>query len=380
MVADYRLAYAQGSSTNRSQLTSITLCDGGGTCLPATTFGWQHGTMAVTTTPNVAGQNNTLSGYRPYAADFNGDGITDILWDAENQTPSTSTGTRVLWTGTGNGGFTVSGNFAGQDGQLSGYTPVIADFNRDGRPDIWWYQANSSGSTGPTTQWMSSNSGTYTVVAGAGAPAQNANLLAEFDGDGRGDMWWFKTNVLTTWWTQPNGGAIGATGTLWGCNAWPGWEGCSLYVGMADFNGDGITDLFWISAAEVPGKLWSTWLGSGVPNYGFGQYLPGSDSNLSGFTPLFVDVNGDGKTDILWYSIDGLGLSTGAGLLWLSKGDGTFTALSLSGLSGMTGYRPYIVDFNGDGLADILSPASFSTRPPRGRRDRPEPKTDCNVS
>jgi hypothetical protein len=44
MVADYRLTYAQGTATNRSQLTSVTLCDGtGATCLPATTFAWQSG-------------------------------------------------------------------------------------------------------------------------------------------------------------------------------------------------------------------------------------------------------------------------------------------------------------------------------------------------
>src|SRR6185369_1285738 len=72
MVADYRLAYAQGSSTGRSQLTSVTLCDGtGAACLPATTFAWQSGTTTMTTIANVAGQNSTLSGYRPYTADFN---------------------------------------------------------------------------------------------------------------------------------------------------------------------------------------------------------------------------------------------------------------------------------------------------------------------
>ena len=38
LVGDYRLAYQQGSVTGRSQLASVTQCDGAGACMPATTF------------------------------------------------------------------------------------------------------------------------------------------------------------------------------------------------------------------------------------------------------------------------------------------------------------------------------------------------------
>ena len=44
LVADYKLAYQQGTATNRSQLLSVTLCDGANKCLPATKFTWQNGT------------------------------------------------------------------------------------------------------------------------------------------------------------------------------------------------------------------------------------------------------------------------------------------------------------------------------------------------
>ena len=133
MVADYRLAYEQSPTTGRSRLTSLKLCTGASVCLPATTFGWQSGTTTPTVVTNPGGQNGTLSGHRPYVGDFNGDGVTDIMWDkgGSSSIPS-STGTRVLWTGTAAGSFTVTANFAGQDGTLSGYTPAIVDFNRDG--------------------------------------------------------------------------------------------------------------------------------------------------------------------------------------------------------------------------------------------------------
>lgn len=203
MVADYRLAYTQGSSTNRSQLTSVTLCDGAGsTCLPATTFTWQSGTATATT--NVASANGTLSGYRPYVGDFNGDGIADVMWDAENLTPSTSTGTRVLWTGTG-GNFTSTSNFAGQNGQLSGYAPVIADYNRDGRSDVWWYAANGGGSTGANTRWFSTSSGSFTVAAGPTVNGAVVGSPSDLDGDGRADMTWTTTNFMRMWISNANG-------------------------------------------------------------------------------------------------------------------------------------------------------------------------------
>jgi hypothetical protein len=357
MVADYRLTYAQGTATNRSQLTSVTLCDGtGATCLPATTFAWQSGTTALTVTSNVAGQNATLSGYRPYVGDFNGDGLADILWDAEDQTLQTSTGMRVLWTATGGGGFSVNGNFAGQNGQLAGYSPVVADFNRDGRTDVWWYVPGDGSVPGATTQWMSTSSGTFTVAAGPLAPASPAMggkvqpTLVDIDADGRPELAWMTVNALTVW-VNTAAGTIDPV-VFTGCASWPGWSGCSLYVGGGDFNGDGYNDIMWISATSG-NKLWSFWLSN---TSGPAQMVTSSDPNLALYVPLFVDMNGDGKTDILWNSVDSNGRSSGHRNLWLSKGDGTFVTMpNLNAQDGtLVGYRPYFVDFNGDGLMDIL--------------------------
>jgi hypothetical protein len=46
---------------------------------------------------NYAGQNGTLSGYAPILGDFNGDGKTDIVWDSRAGTDTRSTGTRTMW-------------------------------------------------------------------------------------------------------------------------------------------------------------------------------------------------------------------------------------------------------------------------------------------
>ena len=118
LVSDYRFTYGQGTNTGRSQLTSITLCDASATCLPATTLAWQNGTATPTVIGNPGGADGVFVGRRIYPGDFNGDGRTDLLWDTEQHSPARSTGTRIMWTSTGNGTFAIDGNVAGQDGQL----------------------------------------------------------------------------------------------------------------------------------------------------------------------------------------------------------------------------------------------------------------------
>lgn len=354
LVADYRLAYQIGSATGRSQLASVKLCDGSGACLPATTFGWQNGTITPTVIANAGGQNGTLAGYRSYVTDFNGDGLADILWDSSSSaTLATSSGTRVSWTGTGGGNFTVNGNFAGQNGKLSGYVPIPADFNRDGRTDVWWYQANSSGAVGPTTTWLSSNAGTFAVNAGPTAPVQNTvQALMDADGDGGVEMSWFRKNNLTTWMNRVDGGVTPMMTT--GCTSFPAWNDCTMSVFSADFTGDGIPDLFWLDNVNSGVRSSVVWRGAGDGTF-FGL-TPGRDTTINGFAPNIIDVNGDGRADILWDSVDAKGLSKGQRLLWLGKGDGTFVAGSnVSGQDGtLSGYRPYAGDFNGDGLSDVL--------------------------
>lgn len=354
LVSDHRLAYQQGSATGRSQLASVALCDGSGSCLPTTTFGWQNGSATMTVVPNVAGQNGSLSAYRPYVTDFNGDGLSDILWvSSSSASVPTTSGTRVAWTGTGGGNFNINSNFAGQNGTLSGYAPIPADFNRDGRTDVWWYQANSSGAIGPTTTWLSTNSATFDVKAGPSAPAQNTvQALLDADGDGGAEMTWFRKNVLTVWMVRADGSVLPKTTT--GCTSFPGWADCTMSVFSADFTGDGVPDLFWLDNVNSGVRSWALWKGAGDGT--FTQLGTGKETTINTFSPVFLDVNGDGRADILWDKIDSKGRSQGLRLLWTGKGDGTFAAISnVSGQDGtLVGYRPNAGDFNGDGIADVL--------------------------
>ena len=59
------------------------------------------------------------------------------------------------------------------------------------------------------------------------------------------------------------------------------------------------------------------------------------DSSLHDFTPYFIDINSDGKADIVWDKIDSSRRSLGERRLWLGKGDGTF--IWQSNLAGQDG-------------------------------------------
>jgi hypothetical protein len=397
-VADYQLLYQQGSATGRSQLASVTLCDGGDpsthlvSCLPATSFTWQNGTTTPTVISNVANADGDqrLVGARPYLADFNGNGRTAILWDKGGDAVlpySTGTDTRVLWSFTGTGSTVTSTyNFAGIDNTaLTGYVPIVGDYNRDGRADIWWYELVVVGfaggyapqAAGPTYKLLSNNDGTYSLTPGEPLPVDQFNFYrflagADLNGDGRSDLIWIhqvtsnETAPVREWLIGPGGsvstslndaGPVAASNNI-GNNGW------LSALGAADFNGDGFSDLLWTSNGSLAfagSGADGLWLSNGNGNF---TPVPVNDANhiigftsVAGYTPFFGDFNGDAKTDILWVVLDGSGRSSGQPILWTSRGNGTFVANStLGGLNGssVSGDIPTVADFNGDGISDIL--------------------------
>ena len=389
LVSDYRLTYTQGTSTGRSQLTSLTICDGSGTCLPATSFAWQNGTTNYTVVNNVGGQDGQLVNYRPYVADFNGDGLPDVLWDSsDSKGDNASSGNHVLWSNSGGGNFQVILNWLGQDGstvsdlsndQCNGlgfrYRPMIADYNRDGHADIWWYRdtcgadTKTEARTSRTIEWFSNPSGGYTFQEGpAKANTHGTDSYSSFEprlldvnGDGRPDIAWFKDRISTQtiWQTQQNGTIVEGTlglSTNGLDSAWPITTALGKAFSRAstiDFNADGFSDI--LRQASDSGGMNQLLLGNGDNSF---RQVATADSSVSSYTPSYGDFNGDGQTDILWDQEDSYNRSKGNRILWFSKGDGTFVKITNAG--GQDGtlassqHRPYIADFNGDGLPDIL--------------------------
>ena len=208
--------------------------------------------------------------------------------------------------------------------------------------------------------------------------------VGDFNGDGRNDIM-----HLTKWvhydynvpWNPPANYfwlAYGNADGSFSIRDWiPGlqyrWTSGYGYsrVRSADFNADGLSDIFsgyFQPTANGGGTF--VGLSTGVEPGLFTQYDQSRLGALAGLSYtvdadseiLALDLNGDGRTDILKLVRTNRPDTGGRHLLYLSEGNGSFRlvdnpeGLSTVSLTGQSAGLAWILpgDYNGDGLADIL--------------------------
>ena len=364
LVSDYHFSYAQGTSTGRSQLTSLTICDGSGTCLPATSFTWVqggYGTLLILATIANPIATADISGGVIFTGDWNGDGLTDVMrWNSSN-------GDNRWFVQNSFASFPEFQNPIPQANITGGTSLYFGDWNGDGLTDVmWWNRSNG------TNKWYINNG----VVNGSLSFTEYVNPITPSDvttsngflytGDWNGDsvtdvMMAANSNGGNTWFI--NNKIVGSTlnFTKYTNPITPAniSGGASIYFG--DWNGDGITDAMWwnknnghnnwfISNGAAGGTLSFTTIIDAI--------LP---ANISGGTAIyFGDWNGDDITDVLWWNG-----SNGTNKWYINNGAG-------NGSLGFTGYvNPiapssvttsngflYTGDWNGDGVTDIMVAAN----------------------
>ncbi|MFZ4523968.1 MAG: FG-GAP-like repeat-containing protein [Chlorobium sp.] len=116
---------------------------------------------------------------------------------------------------------------------------------------------------------------------------------------------------------------------------------------LADLNGDGKADLIVMGMDYAYSGSVSV-----LMNKGDGTFAPKVYYAVSGYpnSVTTVDLNGDGKADILWKGMDYATYTEKVSVL-MNKGDGTFTEKADLAIEGSL---HTITDLNGDGKADLL--------------------------
>lgn len=215
---------------------------------------------------------SVASGYQPVGTgDFDGNGMTDILWNGN--------GTLYVWLNNGSGGFTSEPVTAYPGGwQLVG----CRDVDGDGQDDILWYHPGLH-------QFV------YWVMSGAGLILQHevnvtpgfASIGAgDFNGDGRADVAWRDASGRVYVWI---GNGVSFTQYQVNVTADSSW----MAGGIGDADGNGKSDLYWYQPSN--GNV-QYWLMNAATVVGYKIFNTGQGYTFAGLG----DFDGDGRADILW--------------------------------------------------------------------------------
>jgi hypothetical protein len=286
---------------------------------------------------------STGAGSKPsdiVAADFNQDGKMDVA------TSNAGTSTATVLLGTGTGSFTL------QTAQPTGTDPialVTTDINSDGYPDLVAFD-EFSGSTGAVAVLLGNGDGTLQVAqtsAQAFLPGTQA-AVADFNRDGKPDIAVVQqsaniasvllNNTLPT--QYPDGRSFAAYNTLSN-----GLGNFADSVAVGDFNRDGNLD---IAVSYLQDNDVQVLLGNGSGTFSSaGTYAVGSQ-------PFWIasgDLNGDGYPDLVTTNTNVNG-ATGTVSVLLNNKNGTFASAATYTV-GKQPYQVAIGDLNGDGYPDL---------------------------
>jgi hypothetical protein len=331
------------------------------------------------------------------SADFNGDGLADVVYTTANSGSRSTFAMQFVLNG-GHGRFVDGARrlFAGPVPRTQGGGRlVIADFNNDGRPDVYYADSGAEAAPNPPgfhdTLVLSTRDGKL-FDAAANIPQQSdfthSAAAADVNGDGSIDL--FVGNLggnagysgnccsIQIWLNDGTGHFHVATGLL-PPDIEDGNQNSFTASAFADANGDGHQDLILGGSHGCTNGLAPRNPSQVLLNDGSGHFhvLPGAlppkpfgaTSETLDIKP--VDLNHDGHVDLVVASTDAPPHATDCYSdayrgrivqILLGNGDGTFRDETATRLPSDTHSESFdyvknltLADLNGDGAPDILT-------------------------
>lgn len=297
--------------------------------------------------------------YPALSGDVNGDGRTDLIFIGQN------------WSGRGlnirtkmgnaDGTWTSYSQIQGDGDGIHRYPALTGDVNGDGRTDLIFVGQGWGGPGLNIRTKLSNGDGTWTShnqVIGDGVMVHDhRTLTGDINGDGLTDLIFIGQGWNGTGLNIRVKASLG-NGT-WSSHYQVLGDGAGVHTYPAltgDVNDDGRTDLIFI------GQGWSgaglnirTKLSNGDGTWTSHSNVQGDGSGIHSYPAMTGDVNGDGRTDLVFVG-QGWG---GAGLnirTKLSNGNGTWTSHNqVIGDGSMVHQYPTLTgDINNDGFTDLI--------------------------
>ena len=270
----------------------------------------------------------------------------------------------ILYLNQGNGTFALQGSVGQAPGGSASWLVSMADINGDKKLDLV-----ATDSVGEIWTFYGKGNGTFT--AGPVYPVQyweqapDNLVLADFNGDGVLDI--FKPLEGQSWDGQV---VLGRSDGTFQTNAAYGWNdnGWGYNLVTADFNGDGYPDVAYSGArsSNLTQPGFEVMLGSSNGVLGAPTFVPVAPTGCGGWTEWIAtgDVNGDGKADIVAtvYNSSNSGCPNNQVAVLTGKRNGKFNnPVYYSTGSTAQSYDVFLQDVNGDGKPDIVISNSDGT-------------------
>lgn len=341
---NFTLSSSYGAGTNPSAIATADFNNDGNLDLAVTNAGSNNVTiLSGSAAGTFTTASTTSAGANPIAisvTDVNSDGNPDVI-AYDSVTASTGAVSILL----GNGDGTLQNAQSATLSSVPGTIAAVADFNRDGKPDVAITQqtANTASlllnNTLPT-QYPDgrSFSAASTLTNGKGNMADSV-AVGDFNKDGYPDIAvaYLEDNAVRV--LLNNGGGFG-TAAVYATGKQP------YNVSAGDLNGDGYADL--VTANTTDGTI-SVLLNNGKTGNGTFAATATYTVGKQPFQVAIGDVNGDNIPDLAVTNYGGNSVT-----VLLGHAGGTFTTGStLTMGAGCSPYGAAIGDFSHNGFPDI---------------------------